>query len=241
MRDHIARPCCGALLILAGFLCFAVRTSAQQDSLPRIPPSNSSKAKTGAAKPRASLPGVPQKGEVASGQESPNPHDDSDLLEKRAEWFYRQRASAGGHIPPGAYQRAFQHMQRMLRAEGKVRESVAGENSASSPLVTSTASLPAWTPIGPSPTTGGEFSPVTGRVMTIAVDPNDSSGNTVLLGGAMGGIWRSTDAGASWTAVGDQNASLAMGSIAFAPSNHSTVYAATGESESVAFDIYYGA
>src|SRR5437667_397598 len=110
--------------------------------------------------------------------------------------------------------------------------------SSPSPLgaVTST-----WTPMGPTPTTGGFFSPVTGRVATIAVDPADSTGDTVLIGGAMGGIWRSTDAGATWTPVGDQNASLAMGSIAFAPSNHSTVYAATGESESVAFDIYYGA
>src|SRR5258708_12813586 len=95
--------------------------------------------------------------------------------------------------------------------------------------------------MGPTSTTGGFLSPVTGQVTAIAVGPADSTGNTVLIGGAMGGIWRSTAAGATWTPVGDQNASLAMGSIAFAPSNHSTVYAATGESESVAFDIYYGA
>src|SRR5690242_8319770 len=135
-------------------------------------------------------------------------------------------------------------MQRMMVAEGKLVQRPDGSfaevapKSRLSPLGAVTSP---WTSIGPNPTTGGTFSPVTGRITTIAVDPSDSTGNTVLIGGAMGGIWRTTDGGASWTAVGDQNASLAMGSIAFAPSNHSIVYAATGESESVAFDIYYGA
>src|SRR4029077_16363638 len=50
-----------------------------------------------------------------------------------------------------------------------------------------------------------------------------------------------TDAGATWTPVGDQNASLSMGSIAFAASNSSIVYAGTGEQEGIGFDIYYGA
>ena len=80
-----------------------------------------------------------------------------------------------------------------------------------------------------------------GRITTIAVDPSDATGNTVLIGGAQGGIWRSTDAGVTWAAVGDQNASLAMGSIAFAPSSPATVYAGTGEQASIGFDIYYGA
>src|SRR5260370_23172997 len=94
--------------------------------------------------------------------------------------------------------------------------------------------------MGPAPASGGLFSAGTGRVMTIAGDPSDTTGNTLLLGAAMGGIWRSTDAGTHWTAVGDQNASLAMGSIAFAPSNSSMVYAGTGE-QALAFDTYYGA
>jgi hypothetical protein len=170
--------------------------------------------------------------------------DSSELIRERAEWFYKQRSSVNGRIPAGARLKAFHHTQRMMVAEGKLvlrpdgsYAEVAPESSVT-PLgaVTST-----WSSIGPTPTTGGFFSPVTGRVTTIAVDSSDSTGNTVLIGGAMGGIWRSTDAGTTWTAVGDQNASLAMGSIAFAPSNHSVVYAGTGESESVGFDNYYGA
>jgi hypothetical protein len=170
--------------------------------------------------------------------------DSPEQIRKREEWFYKQRSSVKGRIPAGARFKAFQHMQRMMIAEGKLVRLADGSYAAASPQSGGTPLNPvttSWASIGPTPTTGGFFSPVTGRITTIAVDLSDATGNTVLIGGAMGGIWRSTDAGATWTAVGDQNASLAMGSIAFAPSNRSVVYAGTGESESVAFDIYYGA
>src|SRR5215467_8466519 len=134
-------------------------------------------------------------------------------------------------------------MQQMMLREGKLTQRPDGSYAEVAPqswLSPFGAVTSPWASVGPTPTTGGFFSPVSGRVMTIAVDPSDTTGNTVLLGGAMGGIWRSTDAGATWTAVGDQNASLAMGSIAFAPSSAATVYAGTGE-QSLGFDTYYGA
>src|SRR5207249_1115306 len=125
-------------------------------------------------------------------------------------------------------------------AEGKLVRRADGTMQFSSANITLGSN---WTPLGPTPTTGGFFSPVSGRITAIAVDPSDTTGNTVLIGGAQGGIWRSTDAGSAtptWTPVGDQNASLAMGSIAYATGG-ATVYAGTGEQASVGFDIYYGA
>ncbi len=174
----------------------------------------------------------------AAGSPLTNGEKDSpEAIRKRQEWFYKQRSSVNGHIPAGARLKALQHMQRMMEAEGKPVRRADGSYTAAGQQSGGTA----WTPVGPTPTTGGTFSPVTGRITTIAVDPSDSTGNTLLLGGAQGGIWRSTDAGASWTAVGDQNPSLAMGSIAFAPSSPGTVYAGTGEQAAFGFDIYYGA
>ena len=198
------------------------------------------------------LPSKKQPAKVATDEEqesstpgaSANDADGPEAIRKRAQWFYRQRSSVGGHIPAGVRLKAFQHMQLMMLREGKLTQRPDGSYAEVAPkswLSPLGAVTSPWTSVGPTPTTGGFFSPVTGRVTTIAVDPSDATGNTVLIGGAMGGIWRTTDGGSTWTAVGDQNASLAMGSIAFAPSNHSFVYAATGESESVAFDIYYGA
>jgi photosystem II stability/assembly factor-like uncharacterized protein len=164
--------------------------------------------------------------------------DSAEQILKRDRWFYKQRASADGRIPAGARARALEHMQRRLQAEGRgIRQTdgVLTQVNSLSAAVTNT-----WQSIGPTPTTGGIFSPVTGRITTIAVDPSDATGSTVLIGGAQGGIWRTTDAGSTWTAVGDQNASLAMGSIVFANST-GTVYAGTGEQASIGFDIYYGA
>lgn len=236
--SNLAFPLCCAI--------FLVCLSSAAQEKPASPDPNST--------PTSSRP-LPSKKQPANVEPSEEPEpstpgsssghaDGPEAIRKRAEWFYKQRSSVKGHIPSGVRLKAFHHMQQMMLREGKLTQRPDGSyvevspQSSSSPLGAVTAT---WTSVGPTPTTGGFFSPVTGRITAIAVDPSDTTGNTVLIGGAMGGIWRSTDAGATWTAVGDQNASLAMGSIAFAPSSPSTVYAGTGESESVAFDIYYGA
>ena len=178
-------------------------------------------------------------GNSGKSLEKPGDPDNRDDVVKRLEWFYKQRSSVNGRLPAGARLKAYEHMQRMMVAEGKMKQRADGTFAQVMPE--SGTSTPAWTSIGPTPTTGSEFGPVTGRITTIAVDPSDSTGNTVLIGGAQGGIWRTTDGGTTWTAVGDQNASLAMGSIAFAPSQSSTVYAGTGEQAAIGFDVYYGA
>jgi len=223
------------------------------ESSPAASPSQSSasaaKPLTPASAKIAALKGPVQSADPAeqdgdADKEFEKEKDGPDAIRKREEWFYKQRSSVSGRIPAGARLRAFQHMQRMMEAEGKLVRRPDGSYAAVAPkaaIAPQASVTSAWTPIGPSPTTGGTFSPVTGRVTTIAVDPNDASGNTVLIGGAQGGIWRTTDAGATWIAVGDQNPSLAMGSIAFAPSQPATVYAGTGEQASIGFDIYYGA
>ncbi|HTP12597.1 MAG TPA: hypothetical protein VMM37_03180, partial [Bacteroidota bacterium] len=38
-----------------------------------------------------------------------------------------------------------------------------------------------------------------GRTRALAYDLSDATGNTILAGGVSGGMWRSTDGGASWT------------------------------------------
>jgi photosystem II stability/assembly factor-like uncharacterized protein len=168
--------------------------------------------------------------------------DSPEAIRKRDEWFYKQRASVNGHIPAGARAQALAHRDRMMEAEGKLVHRPDGSIAEVAPAASAAGAVTnPWTSIGPTPTTGGFFSPVTGRITAIAVDPSDTTGNTVLIGGAQGGIWHSTDGGTTWAEVGDQNASLAMGSIAFAPSQATTVYAGTGEQASIGFDIYYGA
>ncbi|HVH72831.1 MAG TPA: sialidase family protein, partial [Candidatus Dormibacteraeota bacterium] len=212
-------------------------------------PSERSTTSTVKALPAKSRPPVAQNADAEHQSVSGSPgerEDDADQILRRAEWFYRQRSSANGHIPAGARLKAFQHMQRMRVAEGKLALRPDGTYAAVTPQVGPPVGG-AWSSLGPTPTSGGFFSPVSGRVEAIAVDPSDPTGNTVLVGGAQGGIWRSTDGGSTWTPTGDSNPSLAMGSIAFAPSTCNPspgtcpVYAGTGEQASVGFDVYYGA
>ena len=70
-----------------------------------------------------------------------------------------------------------------------------------------------------------DYGPVAGRATAVAVDPADGSGNTVYIGAAYGGVWKSSNAGAlspnpssvTWTPLTDDQPTLAVGSIAIQP------------------------
>lgn len=92
------------------------------------------------------------------------------------------------------------------------------------------ANFPRWTPMGPSPLQSSFTRYTTtyaGRISTIAVDPANAA--HWLIGSASGGIWETTDSGIHWLPRTDDQPSLFMGAIAFAPSNSRVVYAGTGD------------
>jgi len=64
--------------------------------------------------------------------------------------------------------------------------------------------------------------------------------NTIFVGTAGGGVWKSADGGTSWATTTDNQASLAIGAMAIAPTTPYTVYALTGEGN-FSGDSYYGA
>jgi hypothetical protein len=141
---------------------------------------------------------------------------EGDNVQRREEWFRFQRAFPYDDVPDEARRIAWDS-----RPKGKLKASdLRGALSASALQ---------WTPIGPNPTTSAFFSHwgvTSGHIRAIAVKPDDP--NVVLIGAASGGIWRSTDAGATFAPVTDSQVDLAVSSIAFAPSNTSIVYAGMG-------------
>ncbi|MCL4522552.1 MAG: hypothetical protein M1451_01415, partial [Acidobacteria bacterium] len=170
---------------------------------------------------------------------APNQHEEQeDEVRAREDWFYKQRAFPLARIPPGARLRAFREFEDMRRREGRI--AVEAVNVAPTPDQPITASTTQWTSIGPQPTIYSSLSTylTSGRISAMAVDPRNSS--VVYLGGAQGGVWKTTDGGATWTALTDTQPSLAIGSIALAPSNPDTVYVGTGEAN-FSGDSYYGA
>lgn len=103
------------------------------------------------------------------------------------------------------------------------------------------ALLAAWTAIGPAPIpngqTAGTVTAVSGRTTAIAVDPTNA--DTVYVGTAQGGLYRSLDGGANWSPLLDDALSLAIGAIAVAPSQPGTIYVGTGE-PNFSLDSFFG-
>jgi photosystem II stability/assembly factor-like uncharacterized protein len=100
-----------------------------------------------------------------------------------------------------------------------------------------------WVQLGPTAIPKGQtYSSarvlVSGRVTAIVIDP--TSPNTVYIGTAQGGVWKTTDGGLSWTPRTDNEASLAIGALAMDPANQLILYAGTGEGN-FSGDSYYGA
>ncbi len=76
---------------------------------------------------------------------------------------------------------------------------------------------------------------VTGRITGLATD----GPRTVYAAAAGGGVWKSTDKGAHWKPIFDQQEKLSIGAVAVDPSDHS-VWVGTGEANTNA-DAFNGA
>ena len=167
---------------------------------------------------------------------------------KREQWFRHGRTVPGQSAANLRYQA---HLSRMQMRALRRSEAAAAANS---------TAVGIWQPLGPAPLASDatgigaqDYRWVSGRATAVAVDPADSSGNTIYVGGAYGGVWKSTNAGPAsaspvnviWTALIDNQPTLAVGSIAIQPqaSNpdpaKSILLVGTGETNSSG-DSYYG-
>jgi photosystem II stability/assembly factor-like uncharacterized protein len=128
--------------------------------------------------------------------------------------------------------------ERTRLAKGSPDQSAGGPIRQDLALVQS-GSL-AWTFLGPRPILRDFWSGSTdasGRVTSIVVDPRNT--NVVYISAAQGGVWKSVDAGITWTPLTDQLSSLASGALALDPVNADIVYYGTGE-QHYSGDSFYG-
>ena len=119
------------------------------------------------------------------------------------------------------------------------------------------AAIPApsavWKSVGPPQVSTSAWNLVSGRVLSIAADPSDSTGNTVDLGTEGGGVWKSTNAAASpssvtFTPLTDNLSvwsssfltSLSVGAVSVQPGGTGVILAGTGDPNSGS-DSWYGA
>lgn len=122
-------------------------------------------------------------------------------------------ADEHGQIPEGALMTAKRHADAMRTASARNR--LIYGNMADASGIDSAS----WTWLGPGN--------IGGRIRSIVIDPNNSS--NWFVGSVGGGIWHSTDAGATWAPVNDFMANLAVASMAMQPGASNIIYAGTGE------------
>jgi hypothetical protein len=77
-----------------------------------------------------------------------------------------------------------------------------------------------------------------GRVRAVIFDKNDASGQTVIAAGVSGGLWKTTNLGATWNKINQANKNLYISCMTQA--DDGTIYAGTGEYFCTTDDTHYG-
>lgn len=128
---------------------------------------------------------------------------------ERAQLFSARRLPAGeSELQPALWFQAEQRMRGMKRHLPRADGNPTGAKA-----------QPQWQWLGPANATG--------RTRALEFDPRNS--DVMYAGGVSGGVWKSSDAGASWQPLSDDAVNLNIGALAIDPERPDTIYAGTGE------------
>jgi hypothetical protein len=131
----------------------------------------------------------------------------------------RQRLrDENGHIPPDGLQDAMEQARRLTYEESAWPGAARPRQRGAQPKVAG-LSTNNWEWLGPGN--------IGGRIRAVAIHP--TSPNIMWVGGVTGGIWKSTNAAASFFPVDDWMTSLAVTDIKVDPVDPNVLYATTGE------------
>ncbi len=118
-------------------------------------------------------------------------------------------------LPVERYLAADEQMRQMARYSTVTAQL----HAATSNLVAGQAAAETWTSLGPGN--------VGGRTRALIFHPADPQ--TLFAGAAAGGVWKSSDGGATWRPLGDKLANLAVNALAIDRNQPNVIYAGTGE------------
>jgi hypothetical protein len=204
------------VLLVAGVLLVgrAVTSSTQggQPGLPEAaaPPTTTADVETEA---EAQLPYGPREFlESSQGQASGEQPGGEAAEARTAMEQFAEARTAPGIVAPGAYSAAFADLSGLTTAGGAWSDVTKTEYDADDPNYRDY-----W-----SNSSGGSGL-VTGRITALAADDNGD----VYVGGANGGVWRSTSGGGDWTPIADGLPSLSSGDLQIA--SDGSLWYATGE------------
>lgn len=128
-------------------------------------------------------------------------------------FYVAQRAPDGVNLPVERLAAAKQHAMRMRSA------SLGGRRAASSNAGAASATPGSWTSVGPSN--------VGGLTRALVIHPQNP--DVMYAGASGGGVWKTTDAGKTWSPATDFLSSDSIQSLAMDPHDPNTIYAGTGD------------
>jgi photosystem II stability/assembly factor-like uncharacterized protein len=141
-----------------------------------------------------------------------NHSDPQNEIEKKfypSDWFYTQRAYPNDNIPVEKYFKAIREKDAMFSKNSSVANAE-------------------WYSVGPSN--------IGGRITALDYDP---ANDFLYAGAAAGGVFKSTDAGNTWSPKTDFFPSLSVGALVIDPNDESIIYCGTGEAN-ISTDSYAG-
>jgi hypothetical protein len=140
---------------------------------------------------------------------------EEEQIRKREEWFVQSRGLQQVKRPDLLRAQAVEELETAQRARESELE-LAGET---------------WSSLGPVGMTmlNWTMGRVSGRVSESGIGVHPTDENTIYLGSASGGVWKTVNGGTSWTPIFDATGTLTVGSVAVDPANPTTVWVGTGE------------
>jgi hypothetical protein len=163
---------------------------------------------------RAGVVGRPLSNARPRHQETQEVEAETDGPAQAAAFFLLKR-TGGKPLPVEKLLAAKRHKETMPMY------SIAHRSMVTNPAAESelAANLGTWRPVGPGN--------IGGRTRSLVVRPDNPS---IMYAGAVGGgVWKTTDAGATWKPLTDLLPIIGIGCLAMDPNNPDTLYAGTGE------------
>lgn len=129
---------------------------------------------------------------------------------KRWAWFWESRLLPDGSLPDRSIA-----WKEWAKYEARVQSKSSFTQAGS------------WVFRGPATTGSGYYG--IGRLNCVTFHPTDA--NTFYVGSAAGGLWKTTNGGATWMPLTDDLPVMGVSDVAIDPSNPSTVYLVTGDGD----------